>query len=390
MFCLASYFLTSGQAAPAQDVSLRLQTSSGHGEFHVGEVIPIKLVFVTKAPGKYELNVNGRYPQRIPMPDSFKVEPQSGWVDPLQGYREALSRAMDMGGLVGSNIPIGTTPVTFPSILNDYVRFSRPGHYTIQVRDSRVFPILADKDVRIGPGTMAAPIVLTSTPLEIIILPTDTEWQEQQLRAAIAVFAEFQKAIDSHARSYRSSLMDGCISLRSLGTSGAADTMIDSLRDTDVFSMCSFQTGLLQYPDRKFVLNAMRQRFDDPSFPVSYTFFDSMAIMTIIASEHTADVFTPAYRKSIDRQLAEELLLHLAAKQGDASEVSMNTLVSICFAEYGSAMGRFAVHDASRTPSNLEAQVLQIATTNFQQLSSANQKMLTEYRTAHGMSSPKQ
>ena len=217
LFGLASYFLISIQAAPAQGVSLRLQTVSGHAEFHVGEVIPIKLVFGTTAPGTYEVNVTSRYPQRIPMPDSFKVEPQSGWVDPLEGYREALSRAMDTGGLTGSNIPIGTTPVTFPLILNDYIRFSRPGHYMIQVRDSRVFPILADKDVRIGPGPMATSIVLTSTPLEIIILPTNSEWQEQQVRAAIAVFADFQKAIDSHARSYRSSLMDSCISLRSLG-----------------------------------------------------------------------------------------------------------------------------------------------------------------------------
>ena len=47
-----------------------------------------------------------------------------------------------------------------------------------------------------------------------------------------------------------------------MGIPAAGTTMVDALRDEDLFSTCSFQVGLLEFPNSKFILDRLRERLN--------------------------------------------------------------------------------------------------------------------------------
>lgn len=373
--------LVSCGVARCQAVSVELKTKTGRNQFHVGEVILLDLLFVASTPDAYERNGGKAFPEPYPMPDTFLVEPQEGWIDPLGDYRKAFFKAMHSGHFpiaesrLSAEHVLGLEPYVFSLILNDYVRFFRPGRYILQVQDSGVTPVAAQS---------GAPqqLVLTSNRLELDILPADSEWQQNLLREALDALAQLQEAIDSHARSHRSSLDESCVGLRALGVPAAGTAMVDSLRNEDLFSHCSFQAGILEFPDPKFILVRLRKRFNDPDFPVTYTFFNTMAMVSLMAEGHSDHLFGPGQEK-IDRRLEQQLVSVISLKRNQAKAESISTLVKTCFAAYGSDTGEFA--RVPREPYRLNSRVLQIATANSEQLSPGVQIILQNYRKAHGL-----
>lgn len=382
LFC---FVLVSCLPALSQTVSLQLSTKTGRAEFRVGEVILLDLLFVASTPNAYERNGGIALPEYYPMPDTFLVEPHEGWADPLGDYRKALFKAMHSGhftfaggGLSAKHV-LGTQPYVFSLILNDYVRFSHPGRYALQVQDSGVTSVTTRL------GMLQEHLVLTSNRLELVILPADSEWQHNQLKQALESLAQLQEVIDSHARSYRASLGDSCISLRAMGIPVAASTMVDAFRNEELSSRCTFQVGILEYPDRKFILERMRERLKDPDFRVTYTFFDTMAMISLLVERHPNQLFDPG-REKMDRRLEQRLLSVVSLKRGEAKIETISTLVRMCFAAYGGAMGEVA--HVPREPSHLDSQVLQLATANSEQLSAGVQNLLRNYRKAHGLETP--
>jgi len=367
--------------ALGQTVSLELRTKTGRAEFHVGEVIVVDLLFISDTPNAYERNRGISFPESYPMPDTFLVEPREGWVDPLGDYRKALFRAEHSGHfpMAGSMFfakhVLGLEPYVLSLILNDYVRFSRPGRYVLQVEDTAVIPISR----RLG---VPEHLAVTSNRLELVILPDDSGWQQNKLRETLETLAQLQEVIDSHARSYSASLNDSCVRLRAMGISAAGTIMVDSLRHEDLFSYCSFQTGILEFPDPRFILVRLRKRFNDPDFPVTYTFFNTMAMISLLAEGHADQLFGSGQEK-IDRRLEQQLLSVVSLKRGEAKTGTINTLVQMCFAAYGGDMGEFT--NVPKEPSPLNTQVLQVATANFEQLSPGVQKIVNNYRKAHGL-----
>ena len=388
--CLGAFFcfvLVSCLRASGQTVSLQVRTKTGRAEFHIGEVILLDLVFVANTPNSYEVNGDVALPDYYPLRDVFLVEPEKGWADPLDDYRKALFKAISSGhtpltggGLSGFPIRIGPEPFVLSLILNDYVHFSRPGRYTIQVQDSRVTPVSIQLFAR-----PPERLTLKSNRLELVILPADSVWQQNQLRVALDSLAQLQEAIDSRARSYRASLGDSCISLRAIGIPAAGVIMMDALRNEGLFSTCSFQVGILEFPDRKFILDRMRERLKDPDFRVTYTFFETMAMISLLAEGHPDQLFTPS-REKMDRRLEQQLLSVVSLKRGEAKIEAISTLVRMCFAAYGGAMGDYA--HVPREPSRLDSQVLQLGTANSEQLSAGVQSVLRNYRKAHGLETP--
>lgn len=383
LFCCV--LVVSDLPALGQTVSLQLRTKTGRAEFHVGEVILLDLLFVAGTPNAYERNGGIALPEHYPMPDTFLVEPHEGWADPLGDYREPLFKAMHSGhftfaggGLSAKHI-LGAEPYVFSLILNDYVRFSRPGRYALQVQDSGVTSVMTQQRM------LPEHLVLTSNRLELVILPADSEWQHNQLQQALESLAQLQEVIDSHARSYRASLGDSCISLRAMGIPAAATTMVDAFRNENVSSRCAFQVGVLEYPDRKLILERMRERLKDPDFRVTYTFFDTMVMISLLAEGHPNQLFGPN-REKMDRRLEQQLLSVVSLKRREAKIETISTLVRMCFAAYGGAMGEFA--HVPREPSRLDSQVLKIATANSEQLSAGVQNVVRNYRKAHGLETP--
>ncbi len=365
-----------------QTVSLELRTKTGRAEFHVGEVILLDLLFVASTPNAYERNGGIALPESYPMPDTFLVEPHEGWADPLGDYRKALFKAMHSGhfpmagSILSAKHVLGREPYVLSLILNDYVRFSRPGRYALQVQDSGVTTVTTQL------GVMPEHLPLTSNRLELVIVPADSEWQQNKLRETLESLAQLQEVIDSHARSYSGSLSDSCVSLRAMGIPAAGTTMVGALRNEDLFSRCSFQVGILEFPDPKFILVQFRKRLNDPDFAVTYTFFNTMAMISLLAEGHADQLFGPNHEK-IDRRLEQQLLSLVSVKRGEAKTETISTLVSMCFAAYGGDLGEFAY--VPREPSRLNIRVLQVATANFQQLSPGVQNILRNYQKAHGL-----
>jgi hypothetical protein len=383
LFC---FVFVSCLPALGQTVSLELRTKTGRAEFHVGEVILVDLLFVARTPNAYERNGGIALPERYPMPDTFLAEPHEGWADPLGDYRKALFKAMhsghfpDAGSVFSAKHVLGSEPYVLSLILNDYVRFSRPGRYVLQVQDSGVTSVTTQL------GVMPEHLALTSNRLELVILPADSVWQQNQLRETLDSLAQLQGVVDSHARSYSARLSDSCISLRAMGIPAAGTTMVDTLRNEDLFSRCSFQVGILEFPDPKFILAELRKRFKDPDFSVTYAFFSTMAMISLLAEGHPDQLFGPN-REKIDRRLEQQLLSVVSLKRGEAKAEAISTLVNMCFAAYGGPMGEFA--HVPREPSRLNTRVLQVATANSEQLPSGVQGMLRNYRKAHGLETPR-
>ena len=379
LFC---FVFVSCLPAMGQTVSLELRTKTGRAEFHVGEVILLDLLFVASTPNAYERNGGIALPESYPMPDTFLVEPHEGWADPLGDYRKALFKAMHSGhfpmagSILSAKHVLGREPYVLSLILNDYVRFSRPGRYALQVQDSGVTTVTTQL------GVMPEHLSLTSNRLELVIVPADLEWQQNKLRETLESLAQLQEVIDSHARSYSGSLSDSCVSLRAMGIPAAGTTMVGALRNEDLFSRCSFQVGILEFPDPKFILVQFRKRLNDPDFAVTYTFFNTMAMISLLAEGHADQLFGPNHEK-IDRRLEQQLLSLVSVKRGEAKTETISTLVSMCFAAYGGDLGEFAY--VPREPSRLNIRVLQVATANFQQLSPGVQNILRNYQKAHGL-----
>ena len=379
LFC---FVFVSCLPAMGQTVSLELRTKTGRAEFHVGEVILLDLLFVASTPNAYERNGGIALPESYPMPDTFLVEPHEGWADPLGDYRKALFKAMHSGhfpmagSILSAKHVLGREPYVLSLILNDYVRFSRPGRYALQVQDSGVTTVTTQL------GVMPEHLSLTSNRLELVIVPADSEWQQNKLRETLESLAQLQEVIDSHARSYSGSLSDSCVSLRAMGIPAAGTTMVGALRNEDLFSRCSFQVGILEFPDPKFILVQFRKRLNDPDFAVTYTFFNTMAMISLLAEGHADQLFGPNHEK-IDRRLEQQLLSLVSVKRGEAKTETISTLVSMCFAAYGGDLGEFAY--VPREPSRLNIRVLQVATANFQQLSPGVQNILRNYQKAHGL-----
>jgi hypothetical protein len=372
----------SFMVARCQSVSVALRTETGRSEFHMGEVILVDLVFVASAPDSYERNSGVALPERYPMPDTFFAEPREGWSDPLGEYRKALFEAEHSGRIpitgfgISSIHILGSEPYTFSLVLNDYVRFSKPGHYFLQVQDSGVTSVTTQ------PGAMPEHLTLTSNRLQLVILPADAEWEQSQLKESLDSLAQLREAIDAHARSYRSSLSDGCVNLRAMGIPAAGTTMVNSLRSEGLFSICSFQAGILEYPDPKFILEQLRKQLNDPDFPVTSMFFNMMAMISILAQGHPDQLFGTE-RETIDRRLEQQLLSVVSVKRNQAKAETISTLVKTCFAPYGGDKGAFV--RVPGEPSGLNSRVLKCATANSAQLAPGVQKILSNYRKAHGL-----
>jgi hypothetical protein len=383
---LCCVIFVSCLSTSGQTVSLQLRTKPGRTEFHVGEVIPIDLLFTATTPNSYERNRGVQLPEPYPMPDTFFIEPREGWADPLGDYRKALFEAMHsghfpMGGSIFSaKHVLRQEPYVLSLILNDYVRFFRPGRYALQIQDSGVISVTTQ------PGAMSEHLALTSNRLEIVILPADSEWQRNQLRESLDSLAQLEEAIDSHARSYKSGLADSCVSLRAMGIPASGTAMVNALRNEGLFSTCSFQVGILEFPDQRFILDRLRERLKDPDFPVTPTFFNTMAMISLEAEGHSNQLFGLG-RDKIDRRLAQDLLSVVSLKRGQAKVQAISTLVTICFAAYGGYMGEFA--HVRGEPSRLNARVLRVATANSEQLSAGVQTILRNYRNAHSSVTPR-
>lgn len=307
----------AGLSQQPRDVRLQVETAGGNTRFRVGEVIPLKLSFTSSAAKKYLINL-ATYDRSGRMNyEDFLVEPGAGWSDPLKDYFSG--GVFMMGGLMSFDL-LSAEPKVIPLDLNEWVRFDRPGEYTLRVVSRRVG--LASNGSPFGSSGME----LRSNELRLTILPADRAWQQAALKKAVAALDAAPSgggaaSSVAHAEEVQAALK----TLRYLGTADAARELARHMRGEDQHAdfLCMF--GLFSSPFRDAALTEMRRLLAAPDHPVSSNFLYAMTVLM------RGGGTTPEARVEEDRRNQEavrgELLGVVSQKQGKALALTLNTIL---------------------------------------------------------------
>jgi hypothetical protein len=313
MFALAAADWAAGAEAPqpSTDVRLTVRTRGDQTTFHLGEVISLELSFTGTAQKKYNIDMasydrSGRLNE-----ETFSVQPEAGWEDPLYLYFHAYQGFFG-GGLRGIN-PLSAEPTRVIVELNEWVQFRAAGQYRVRIASTRVGKV----DRRPGDGWIS----VASNELLLTIVPATPEWQRETLRHALAAL-DGSKPAPTQAASQPDPTKDAVKALRYLGTPAAAREMARRFNDPYCASDCGF--GLIGSPAREAGLDEMRRLLADPDFPVTNHFLGTMSVVGLPA-DAAGDL--PAQRQRLETAFRQELVSAIGTKRGAALAASANTIV---------------------------------------------------------------
>jgi hypothetical protein len=312
---------TQSSTRNSSEVTLHVGIGDGKSQFFLGEVIPLELIFTSKTPKRYQINM-ARYDRSGRMSyERFLVNPDGGWSDPLRAYFNS-SMAWMGGGLTGFEF-LSETPTKILLELNEWVQFNRPGKYRVRVQTSRVGEISGEAST-----PFHKPTSLISNELEIAIVSPTASWQAQTLGQALAAFnAPGQDPAKAAASPTEPPPRHQALkTLRYLGTASAAKELARHLRgeDTNFDFECMF--GLVGSPQREAALSEMRHLLADPDQPVTDLFLITMSVLSLNPDE-SPEVLRPQ-RQQRYQAIQAEFLDDLPHKRGNALAVSLYTALN--------------------------------------------------------------
>lgn len=217
----------------AQPARLHLEMSTPRTEYYLGEAIPLELRYW--ADSGTDFSADSRLQDRIGRlngVESFEADPAADVEDPLAGQ---VFGAGGMGGLSGGPIRLSRKPFQFPRMLNDWVRFRKPGTFRIYVTGQRV------------PGVKAVSNLVT-----LNIRPAPPAWVRKQLATG-----------DADA-------------LRYLDTPEAALALANQLGPGNSVQEFQAHLGILASRHRTQVLPHLEARLVAPEQPVWPRYLDTL------------------------------------------------------------------------------------------------------------------
>jgi hypothetical protein len=294
--------LTFATSAAAQSFSLHIETSQS--QFRIGEAIGLKAVFemtqATDVPspghpgwmvmlGEHDRSVLGFGRDR------FVVTPESGTRDPWT-YR--LREGMIYSGPGGAHL--GDKPVVLDVDLNQWVRFERPGYYTVHAVFHALGPQRQDVDIE-------------SNQIGIDIVAADPHWQEQELANDVAILNSTLSKIDSASFESR---MSAARRIAYLDTSAAVREMARRIGTADIQTAQVMQDGLRSSQHGPEAIAAIKELLRSPSELVPPIFLQTLAALEK----------APQEPQSALAEVVEQ-------KQGAAKAISIKTLLDNMSAE---------------------------------------------------------
>jgi len=315
---LCGVFLAVSLAACASDetTALVITTADQRSTFRIGERIPIDLSFTGPDNKQFEITMASYDRSGRMSYEQFEVEPDSGWSDPLAVYFGS------QGGFIGGGLSslgvLSQTPTVMHLNLNEWVRFDRPGNYTVVVTSHRV------GDSRAASRAISEPsdFTLKSNPIHLKIIPASSIWQEAKLASIVDELATWPATPGIQAPAREEAIAD----LRYLGTTAAARVMAQHLRDDEPTMMYQCAFGLIGLPEvlHPKAVAALNKLILDPDFPVSSWFLTTLATLQIAAGE-------PKEQQSQGMRLSdadwESVLEALPGKRGKARAETVQTLL---------------------------------------------------------------
>ncbi len=342
-------------------VNLAIRLTDGKNKFYQGETIRLELAFSSTVKNAYSID-SATYDRsgRLEI-DDFVLDKDEGVVDPMEDYF-SIRLAFTGGGLRGFPT-LKEKPELINYEINEWLRFDKPGKFSLYVHSGRLM-----KGTNLN---FDGRLRLISNVIEFEIVPAEKAWAEKTLQDTIKLLKNEKN------EEYR---RDACLTLRFLNTEGAAREMIRLLDDEDV---CNFQAsfGLRSSSHRRFIVEEMEKKIDDPQFPVTETFISVLGFNAYMLTnpeplpayngddKAKAELHTQAQWKqweklqSFSDKYKERLTLAIPQKQRSALAVCLKTL--------------FSSNYDKKTPN--PALVNQLVNV-FQDLSGDNQQNLLEYQ----------
>jgi hypothetical protein len=319
-------------SAAAQTVSVHIESSPGKSQFRVGEAIGLTLSFeLNDAPQAPDPNKPGWMVRLFQHDrsvlgfgrDRFVVSPETGTRDPWN-YR--LHEGIAYSGPPGN--PLGDKPLILNQDLNQWVRFERPGHYTVSLHCQVT-------------GPQSRNVEIESNQISVDIIAAEPEWQAAELASDIAALDANQSTTDSQSIEAR---MSAARRITYLDTPAAVREMARQLGTADIQTPPIFVEGLRSSQYGSAAVAAMKELLRSPSEPVTPMFLRTLAGLDKTVTEPQAGL-----AEVIDR------------KQGTAKAVSIKTLLDDMPAE--------------RVPSKLRTEIAGL----FQDLPISQQSELLDY-----------
>ncbi len=325
--------LTIVTSVAAQSISLHIEPALGQSQFRIGEEIGLKLAFEmmhdTDAPPAgqpgWMIMLNGHDRSVLGFGrDRFVVTPEAGTRDPWS-YR--LHEGIAYSGPGGSRL--SDKPLVLNIDLNQWVRFERPGHYTVHALSHAIGPQRQDVEVE-------------SNQIGIDIIAADPQWQEQELATDLAILNSTLAKIDSASFESR---MNAACRLTYLDTPAAVREMVRWLGIADIQTAQILQDGLRSSQHGPEAIAAMKELLRSPSEPVPPIFLRTLAALDKASKEPQS-----ALAEVVDQ------------KQGAAKAISIKTLLDSMSAE--------------SVPETLRSEIAAL----FSQLPASQQSELLDYQ----------
>ena len=214
---------------------------------------------------------------------------------------------------------LGQEPVSASLVLNEHLRFNRPGRYRLFVVSNRVEPV-----------DQYAGLSVASNVIDLEILPADASWQQRLTAEAVAALRNDGDTTELEA---------ACRVLRFVGTAEAVIAILDhyplraarSCQHEFSFGLIGAPPSLMDYAAREMML-----RLRDPHYPIRPRFLRDLAFLTYLTQhpDYAVSAGTPLAawadrRSAYDRileQCVEDLANAITAKEGRALAISAMTL----------------------------------------------------------------
>jgi len=302
MLSFVSLFLNAQEGA-----TLQVEPLAGQNTFHVGERIPLELSFSSLTKDRFEINMASYDRSGRMSYEQFDISPKAGWSDPLVRY---FSTGGGFGGGITSFGVLSSTPTSIPIDLNEWVRFDHPGTYRVAVSSRRVSDQTKKHVFNSDP-----PDPLQSKSFVLHIIPASAEWQAAKLQASLAQLAAVPSVQGQPPAERKAAIAD----LRFLGTEGALRELAGNLRDDRADFMHQSAFGLMGVtePMRDVAIEALEQRVEDPLFPISGWFIQTMAVLVADGD-----------RSRSNEEVWHKVLAALPRKEGKARAATVQTLLS--------------------------------------------------------------
>ena len=252
-------FAAAARAQQPDSASFTIRFSQPATQFHVGETIPIDLLFSSSLPDTFGMSTrsydrSGRLDE-----EKFHVTPQGR--DPLRRYYDGS--AMFGGGLSGV-VTLTSEPHVLHEDLNEWVALDHPGHYTLYVTTTRIFT--QQEDSRNGP------IELRSNSLDFDVVAADPAWLQQSLFTAQSILDNPSSTGEEKTAALRTlRFLDSPASVRELIRQLAKP---DSRLDKDEWDPVA---GLAGSRQQAMVVRELEQQLGSPDTAISQQYLYILA-----------------------------------------------------------------------------------------------------------------